>query len=63
MEALQAVAAASGLQWVNSDSEKIAAVKPRLRQNLAVRATRTPVVVLDEKARWCWWKPAATWPP
>ena len=48
---LQAVAAASGLQWVNSDSEKIAAVQAAIAAEpkpVHVPRERPPVVVLDE---------------
>ena len=51
VEALQAVAAASGLQWVNSDSEKIAAVQAAIAAEpkpVHVPRERPPVVVLDE---------------
>ncbi len=51
IDALQQVAAASGLQWVNSDAEKIAAVQAAIAaepQPIHVPRERPPAVVLDE---------------
>ncbi len=51
LDALQQVAAASGLQWVNSDAEKIAAVQAAIAaepQPIRVPRERPPAVVLDE---------------
>ncbi|WP_236748751.1 hypothetical protein [Acidovorax carolinensis] len=48
---MQQVAAASGLQWVNSDAEKIAAVQAAIAaepQPIRVPRERPPAVVLDE---------------
>ena len=48
---LQQVAAASGLQWVNSDADKIAAVQAAIAAEprpIHVPRERPPVVVLDE---------------
>ena len=51
VEALQQVAASSGLQWVNSDADKIAAVQAAIAAEprpIHVPRERPPVVVLDE---------------
>jgi len=51
LDALHQVAAASGLQWVNSDAEKIAAVQAAIAaepQPVRVPRERPPAVVLDE---------------
>ncbi len=51
MEALQQVAASSGLQWVNSDADKIAAVQAAIAAEpkpVRVPRERPPVVVVDE---------------
>lgn len=51
VEALQQVAASSGLQWVNSDADKIAAVQAAIAAEpkpVHVPRERPPVVVLDE---------------
>ena len=51
VDALQQVAASSGLQWVNSDADKIAAVQAAIAaEPLPVRVPRErpPVVVADE---------------
>ena len=51
MEALVNVAQGSGLQWVNSDAEKIAAVQAAIAaepQPIRVPRERPPAVVLDE---------------
>lgn len=51
VEALQQVAAASGLQWVNSDADKVAAVQAAIAAEPApvrVPRERPPAVVLDE---------------
>ncbi|RAR54471.1 UNVERIFIED_CONTAM: RNAse E [Acidovorax defluvii] len=51
LDALHQVAAASGLQWVNSDAEKIAAVQAAIAaepQPIRVPRERPPAVVLDE---------------
>ena len=48
---LQQLAAASGLQWVNSDPDKVAAVQAAIAaepQPIHVPRERPPVVVLDE---------------
>ena len=48
---LQQVAAASGLQWVNSDADKVAAVRAAIAaepQPIRVPRERPPAVVLDE---------------
>lgn len=51
VDALQAVAAASGLQWMNSDSEKVAAVQAAIAAEpkpVRVPRERPPAVVLDD---------------
>jgi ribonuclease E len=51
MESLQAVAAASGLEWVNSDAEKIRVVQAAMAaepQPVHVPRERKPVVKIDE---------------
>ncbi|MFN4118550.1 Rne/Rng family ribonuclease [Acidovorax sp.] len=51
VDALQQVAASSGLQWVNSDAEKIAAVQAAIAAEprpIHVPRERPPVVVVDE---------------
>lgn len=51
IEALQQVAASSGLQWVNSDADKIAAVQAAIAAEpkpVRVPRERPPVVVVDE---------------
>ena len=51
VDALQQVAANSGLQWVNSDADKVAAVQAAIAaepQPVHVPRERPPVVVLDE---------------
>ena len=51
VDALQQVAASSGLQWVNSDADKIAAVQAAIAAEpkpIHVPRERPPVVVLDE---------------
>ncbi|GDY35223.1 Rne/Rng family ribonuclease [Acidovorax sp. NB1] len=51
VDALQQVAASSGLQWVNSDVDKIAAVQAAIAAEpkpIHVPRERPPVVVLDE---------------
>ena len=51
IEALQQVAASSGLQWVNSDPDKIAAVHAAIAAEtkpVRVPRERPPVVVVDE---------------
>lgn len=51
MDALQEVAAASGLQWVNSDAEKVAAVQAAIAAEPKperIPRERPPAVVLDE---------------
>lgn len=51
MEELQQIAASSGLQWVNSDSEKVAAAQAAIAAEpkpVHVPRERPPVVVLDE---------------
>ena len=48
---LQQVASSSGLQWVNSDADKIAAVQAAIAAEprpIHVPRERPPVVVLDE---------------
>ena len=48
---LQAIASAAGLQWVNSDADKIAAVQAAIAAEpkpVHVPRERPPVVVLDE---------------
>ncbi|MPM62499.1 hypothetical protein SDC9_109372 [bioreactor metagenome] len=48
---LQALAAASGLEWINSDGEKIAAVQAAIAAEpkpVRIPRERPPVVVLDE---------------
>ncbi|WP_314971817.1 Rne/Rng family ribonuclease [Comamonas testosteroni] len=48
---LQALAAASGLEWINSDAEKIAAVQAAIAAEpkpVRIPRERPPVVVLDE---------------
>ena len=51
VDALHQVAASSGLQWVNSDSDKIAAVQAAIAAEpkpAHVPRERPPAVVLDE---------------
>lgn len=51
MDALQEVAAASGLQWVNSDAEKVAAMQAAIAAEPKperIPRERPPAVVLDE---------------
>ena len=51
MADLQAIASAAGLQWVNSDADKIAAVQAAIAaepQPVHVPRERQPVVTLDE---------------
>lgn len=51
IDALQQVAASSGLQWVNSDADKIAAVQAAIAAEpkpVRVPRERPPVVVADE---------------
>lgn len=51
IDALQQVAASSGLQWVNSDADKIAAVQAAIAaepQPIRVPRERPPAVVMDE---------------
>ncbi|MFY3384951.1 Rne/Rng family ribonuclease [Paracidovorax sp. MALMAid1276] len=51
VDALQQVAASSGLQWVNSDADKIAAVQAAIAAEprpIHVPRERPPVVVVDE---------------
>ena len=51
VDALQQVAASSGLQWVNSDADKLAAVQAAIAAEpkpIHVPRERPPVVVLDE---------------
>ncbi|RLJ38846.1 Rne/Rng family ribonuclease [Acidovorax sp. 106] len=51
MDSLHQVATASGLQWVNSDSDKVAAVQAAIAAEpkpVHVPRARPPVVVLDE---------------
>jgi len=51
VDELQQVAASSGLQWVNSDADKIAAVQAAIAAEprpIHVPRERPPVVVLDE---------------
>ena len=51
VEALQQVAASSGLQWVNSDADKIAAVQAAIAAEprpIHVPRERPPLVELDE---------------
>ena len=51
IDELQQVAAASGLQWVNSDADKIAAVQAAIAAEpkpIRVPRERPPAVVLDE---------------
>lgn len=51
MGELQQIAASSGLQWVNSDAAKIAAVQAAIAaeaQPVRVPRERPPVVVIDE---------------
>ena len=51
VDALQQVAASSGLQWVNSDADKIAAVQAAIAAEpkpIHVPRERPPLVVLDE---------------
>ena len=51
VDALQQVAASSGLQWVNSDADKIAAAQAAIAAEprpIHVPRERPPVVVLDE---------------
>ena len=48
---LEALAAASGLQWINSDAEKIAAVQAAIAAEpkpVRIPRERPPAVVLDE---------------
>ena len=51
LEQLNGIAAAAGLQWVNSDAEKVAAVQAAIAAEpkpVHVPRERPPVVVLDE---------------
>ena len=51
MEDMRAVAASSGLQWVNSDASKIAAVQAQIAAEpkpVHVPRERPPVVVIDQ---------------
>jgi len=51
LQELESVAAASGLQWVNSDAAKVAAVQAAIAaepQPIRVPRERPPTVVLDE---------------
>ena len=51
LDALQQIATASGLQWVNSDAEKIAAAQAAIAAEpkpVHVPRERPPAVVLDE---------------
>ena len=51
MDELQQVAASSGLQWVNSDADKIAAAQAAIAAEprpIHVPRERPPVVVMDE---------------
>ncbi|TFI46069.1 hypothetical protein E4O93_15530, partial [Diaphorobacter sp. DS2] len=51
VDTLQQVAQASGLQWVNSDAQKIAAAQAAIAAEpkpVHVPRERAPVVVLDE---------------
>lgn len=51
VDLLQQVASASGLQWVNSDADKVAAVQAAIAaepQPVRVPRERPPAVVLDE---------------
>ena len=51
MSELQAVAQASGLQWVHTDAERLAAVQAAIAaepQPVRIPRERPPVVVLDE---------------
>lgn len=51
VDALQQVAASSGLQWVNSDAAKVAAVQAAIAaepQPIRVQRERPPAVVLDD---------------
>ncbi len=51
VDALQQVAASSGLQWVNSDADKVAAVQAAIAAEprpIHVPRERPPVVVADE---------------
>ena len=48
---LAQIAAASGLQWVNSDADKVAAVQAAIAaepQPVRIPRERPPVVVIDE---------------
>ena len=48
---LQQIAAASGLQWINSDADKIAAVQAAIAAEpkpVRIPRERPPVVVIDE---------------
>ena len=51
LEALQQLARDAGLEWVNSDAEKVAAVQAAIAaepQPVRIPRERPPVVVLDE---------------
>ena len=51
ISSLQELAAASGLQWINSDAEKIAAVQATIAAEpkpVRIPRERPPVVALDE---------------
>lgn len=48
---MQQIAAASGLQWINSDADKIAAVQAAIAAEpkpVRIPRERPPVVILDE---------------
>ena len=51
MQELQELASAAGLQWVNSDAEKVAAVQAAIAAEpkpVHIPRERPPVVILDE---------------
>lgn len=51
MSSLQQIAESSGLQWINSDADKVAAVRAAIAAEpkpIHVPRERAPVVVIDE---------------
>ena len=62
LDDLRALAQSAGLEWVNSDAERILVVQQAMANEpkpAHVPRTPRPRVVIDE-ARWCWWKHART---
>ena len=59
---LRALASSAGLEWVNSDAERILVVQQAMASEpKPVHVPRAPRPrVLSTMARWCWWKHART---